>query len=710
MKQIYILILALIALPLQAQEITGVVNDENNEPLIGANVYIKGTYNGATTNAEGRFIIVPESNEPCTLVVRFVGYSMQEIAINDVAETQALTFILEPEAGTLDEVVITAGSFEAGDKKRAVLLSAIDVATTASSDGDIYGALTTFPGAQKQGETGEIIVRGGESHETKTYIDGMLVSSPYYSTMPDLPSRGRFSPFMFNGIAFSTGGYSAEYGQALSSVLVLTTPGLFDESTTSVSLMNVGVGASHTVRNERSAYSGEFNYSNLTPFFLMAQHDLDWVKVPQSLSGSFMHRVKAGETGMIKSFINYSYSNSELNYQTAPEQTQNVALTNNNLYYNTTYNAELNDKWLIKSGVAYNRNKDLTNVADFDLVDDLSTLYAKLGFINYTSNSVTLKFGSEATYADYEMDIHDSEQQQNYLLSAYDVLSGAYVEGDIKLSRKVAMRLGGRGEYSTLTGNYNIAPRGSLAYKVSKSSQFSFAAGKYYQQAHRQYLKYSDELDFEVADHYILNYQFQVEKRVLRTELYYKNYNSLVTYQTGEEKEFENLGNRGDGFAKGLDVFWRDNKSLRNVDYWVSYSFIDSKRQFKNYPSSVTPDFVIEHNVSIVYKQWLHKLNTQLSMAYAYMGGRPYDNPNIEGFMSDKTKANHDLSGNLSYITNIFGNFTVVHLSVSNILGLDAIYSYRFSPNPNENGEYAAMPVNSKTGRTVIVGLFINFN
>jgi hypothetical protein len=94
---------------------------------------------------------------------------------------------------------------------------------------------------QKQGETGKIIVRGGDNNESATYMDGLLVSSPYYSSMPDLPSRGRFSPFMFNGVMFSTGGYSAEYGQALSSVLELKTPGLFDENITSLSIMDVGL-------------------------------------------------------------------------------------------------------------------------------------------------------------------------------------------------------------------------------------------------------------------------------------------------------------------------------------------------------------------------------------------------------------------------------------------------------------------------------------
>ena len=64
-------------------------------------------------------------------------------------------------------------------------------------------------------------MRGGEADETQIFIDGIRVFTPYSPTAKNIPTRGRFSPFLFKGITFSTGGYSAEYGQALSSVLLL---------------------------------------------------------------------------------------------------------------------------------------------------------------------------------------------------------------------------------------------------------------------------------------------------------------------------------------------------------------------------------------------------------------------------------------------------------------------------------------------------------
>ena len=70
---------------------------------------------------------------------------------------------------------------------------------------------------------GDYFVRGGDAGETQIFIDGIRVFTPYSPTTNNSPTRGRYSPFLFDGITFSTGGYSAEYGQALSSVLLLST-------------------------------------------------------------------------------------------------------------------------------------------------------------------------------------------------------------------------------------------------------------------------------------------------------------------------------------------------------------------------------------------------------------------------------------------------------------------------------------------------------
>lgn len=709
MKHILILSGIFLSGFLNAQQcISGIVTDDSNQPQVGANVYLKGTYEGTTTAVDGSFKILCPDND-AILVVSFIGYQIHEQKIDVETALQTLQIVLVPEAEVLDEVVISAGSFEAGDKKRAVVLNAIEVATTAGSEGDIYSALSSFPGSQQQGETGKIIVRGGESNETSTYIDGLLVSSPYYSSMPDLPARGRFMPFMFNGIMFSTGGYSAEYGQALSGILELKTPGLFDENLTSISLLNLGAGLSHTIRRPRSAFSAEGFYTNMAPYFLMAQHNLDWEAYPETINGSFSHRQKTGKTGMIKTYGSYSNSQGSLHYPSGFKGSQLVSLSNSNLLVNSVYNTELNPKWLLKSGVAYNTNHDKTGVNALKMDETLSTLYARLGFVNYTTEDFTLKFGSELTSLSSDFGFKENDTAMQITMGILDHLVSTYVESDIKASDRLAVRIGARGEFSSYTNKNNLAPRASLAFKLNKYNQVSFATGTYYQQPAPGYLKYTNQLDFERAYHFILNYQYQPLNRVFRSEIYLKKYENLVSYQPGEFAEYEQLANLGYGYARGIDLFWRDNQTFRHTDYWISYSLIDSKRIYRDYPESVTPDFISRHNLTMAYKRWLDPIDTQLSFSYSVSSGRPFNNPNDNAFMSGRAQTNHDLSGNLSYLTHIFGNFTVVHLSVSNLLGLNQIYSYTYSETPSENGVYQSTPLSSATRRTIIIGLFISF-
>lgn len=686
----------------------GVVKDESGEILIGANVYIKGTYNGTITGSDGYFKLTSGSASDSILVVSFVGFDRKEISITDHEEWANV--VMKSSSNNLDEVTISVGSFEASEENRAVLLDPIEIATTASSDGDIYGALVTFPGAQKQGESGEIIVRGGESGETKTYIDGMLVSSPYGSSMPDLPARGRFTPFMFNGVMFSTGGYSAEYGQALSSVLELQTPGMFDEDVTSISLLNVGVGAGYTHKNVRSAYSGEASYNNTYPYFAMASHDLNWTKIPQSLNGKFYHRQKVGKTGLIKTDAILNYGVSELDYSNLGIGYSLVGLRNDNQFIKSTYNTEINDKWLLKTGIAYNRNMDITKLDNDELKENLSSAHVKLSLVNYTSDNITLKTGTDANYLDYRFQFMRSFDELNVKMNVEDWILAAYLEGDFKLHKKLALRAGVRAEYSTFNQRSNLAPRVSMAYKLSKTSQVAMAWGQFYQQCSHDYMKYADQLDFEKAQHLLLNFQYVKNERIFRTELYYKKYNNLVTYTPGQSAEYENLDNNGDGYAKGIDVFWKDDKTFKHTSYWISYSFINSERKYKDYPERATPNFVSPHNLSIVYKYWWRAINTQFAATYTFASGRPYYNPNHQDFMTDRTPAIHDLSANASYITNLFGYFTIVHLSVSNILGQEHIYSYRYSDTPNESGQYQSSPVKNYVRRTIIIGLFISIN
>ena len=245
----------------------------------------------------------------------------------------------------INEVSITAGVFSASDEKKSATLSSFDIATTASAMGDIYGAYATMPGSQKVGEEGMLFVRGGESYETKTYMDGMMVQSPYFSSMPNIPTRGRFSPLLFSETLFSTGGYSAEYGHAISSIVDLTTNGLETGDKASVGLMTVGANASYAKRWEKSSLAASGLYANNALHHKLFKQNVDWTRDPVLGDGMIMFRQQIGESGLLKSFCSFNSMSMAMNYDNFEAGSMDPMQMNNlNLYANTSYSAQTGPK------------------------------------------------------------------------------------------------------------------------------------------------------------------------------------------------------------------------------------------------------------------------------------------------------------------------------------------------------------------------------
>ena len=199
--------------------ISGVVTD-GREPMPGANVFIIGTIDGCLTDSLGRFEFVTSLSGELSIKATFIGF---DDVVLTTTETQNLLIRMHERATTINEVVVTASTYSFGKSDNFKTMDALDVVMSGNSCGDIVAALQTLPGTQKVGENGKLYVRGGESNECQTFVNGMHVLVPYSTNTENNTVRGRFSPFLFKGINFSLGGYGGEYGQALSSVLPMET-------------------------------------------------------------------------------------------------------------------------------------------------------------------------------------------------------------------------------------------------------------------------------------------------------------------------------------------------------------------------------------------------------------------------------------------------------------------------------------------------------
>jgi hypothetical protein len=704
MKSIITVIILFFAISVFSQTtISGKIVDKKGKPIAEANIYIEGTYDGATTNENGQFSFAITVTGSQVLVASFLVYETFKTTI-DVANFQDKTIVLKESSNTLDAVVISAGTMETGDKARVSVLKPLDIVTTAGSAGNIIAALQTLPGTQNVGEDGRLFVRGGEANETQTFVDGIRVAQPYNATIGNVPTRGRFSPFLFSGIAFSTGGYSAEYGEALSSVLLLNTEDNPDQNKTEVSLMTVGLGLGNTQKWKKSSLSVNSSYINLAPYQAAIPQNLDWNSPFQSLSGESVYRYNFNN-GILKVYAAFDSSKMDINQENinGPEKIR-VDLNNNNFYFNTSYNGRFGNDWQVVTGLSYGYSKNQIGLDLDNVNNDENAAHLKLKLKKNFSNYFKLSFGGD--YFISKFDENFSPNLGTTKTNGYNSnIAAAYTEADILFSKKLAAKVGLRASYNDLLEESTISPRISMAYKVAKNSQFSIAYGDFYQSPNVDYIKYSKyhQFESEKASHYILNFQYSKDNQTFRAEAYYKDYSNLVKYGTQAIAYNSVFNNKGSAYAKGLDIFWRDGKTIKNLEYWLSYSYIDTKRDYRNFPTAVTPNFVANHSLSLVTKYFITNWRSQVGFTNSFSSGRPYNNPNETQFMNGKTKAYNNLSFNWAYL---ISQQKILYFSVSNVLGTQNVYGYDYAKNPDINGVYNRKAITPTADRFFFVGFF----
>ena len=702
MKRFLSLLILLITIQLTAQTtINGVVRDVKNNPIEGANVYLDGTYDGSTTNQNGAFSFKTNETSTQILIISYVSFETQMIN-SDVSTLQNLKITLREDVNALDAVILSAGTFAAGDNSKVSVLKPLDVVTTASALGDFVGALQTLPGTSTVSEDGRLFVRGGEAEETQIFIDGIRVFTPYTPSTNNIPTRGRYSPFLFDGITFSTGGYSAEFGQALSSVLLLNTIEEPGQEKTDIGIMSVGATLGNTQKWNKNSLSVNASYINLAPYTSVFKDRNDWKKPFEAASGETVFRHKT-KKGMFKLYTAFDASNFNL----VQEDINSIdgvrfKLNNKNLYFNASYAEKVNSNWAFFTGASYTNAINKVNIDDSAIKDTENALHAKLKLKHRFSNRFKLNFGAEYFSTDFNEDYIDT------VILPLDYgfknnIAAAFTETDVFFSKKMALKAGLRVEYSELFKQATVSPRVSLAYKTSKKSQVSLAYGDFYQNPGNDILKFNQDLEAQKTQHYILNYQLNAEGKIFRAEAYYKNYDKLIKYNTDFASFDSNYNNSGNGFAKGLDLFWRDSKSIKNIDYWLSYSFLDTERNYKNYPYTAQPNFANTHNLSVVGKYWINDWKSQVGLSYGFASGRTYTNPNQTGFLNEKTKSYNSLSLNWAYL---LSQQKILYFSVNNVLGIKNINGYQYANTPDVNNNFARRTLQPAADQFFFVGFF----
>jgi hypothetical protein len=684
--------------------IQGEVKDTNNEPVPGVNIYLQNTYSGTSSLSDGSFSFSAEETGEQTLVFQSMGYKSQSQQVRLSGNVLEISMVLEEAINKLNAVTVSAGAMEASGENKAVVLKPLDIVTTPSAMGDIIGAFQTLPGTTTVGNDGRLFVRGGDASETAIFIDGLQVGNAFGTTAANVPTRTRFNPNLFKGSFFSTGGYSAEYGQALSSALALNTVDIPARSQGDVSLLSVGGGYAHTLVGKRNSLTASANYFDLSPYQSVIRQNFDWERSPYGWDVSLAGRQKWGNSGMLKAYFQKESNGLKIWQQQPGEAGRGSRIHIRNDY---TY-AQANFKQIgaqdisYSGGISYSDNLDKLNVDGSNIQQQQRLLHAKAVAVKDFSEAFSLKSGVEAFWSGFDEALTDVGASRSFLDRRYH----AFVESDYYFSNQLIVRAGLRSGYSSMLNQFWADPRASVSYKFDNKGQVSAAYGTFSQLPEDRFRVLNNQLGNTEAEHFILNYFIAKNGRTFRAEAFHKRYRKLLTFE-GSIQQPEQVSTDGHGIARGVDFFYRDNKSIRNTDFWITYSLVDAKRRSGTFKTAVQPGFAPLHNASVVAKHFVSALNSQLGMSFSINSGYAYHNPNLAGEQNAFTKSFQDLSLSWSYLPK---PNLIIHFACNNVLGRENVFGYRYAQETNEAGIFPGMAIQQGAPRFLLLGIFLTLS
>jgi outer membrane cobalamin receptor len=673
------------AVNVQKSMISGLVTNEKGAPLAFANVYLEGRTEGGVTDENGRFSFSVTPADSVVLICNYMGFDEYRKTINLTAGQVfqvKITLTEKPVEGK--SVTITVSSFTSGEEE-GVTLTPLEVVSTPGAAADVFWAIKTYPGVQQVDEGAGLFVRGGDVSETIVIIDGAYLNHPYRYESPNGGFFGTISPFLLKGTYFSSGGYSAEYGNALSGALVMESQDLPAKThlTAGAGLAALSASAGVLLKPESFGMSFSGNYSDTRPMFQLNGNRQKFSRYPFSYDLNFNTMYRYSTHGSLKLFAYREVDKIGIEVRNPTYGGYYEGDSKNNLM-NLQWKQLTNFGILLGGNLSYSQFQSTQNLVVLNLktTEQLYQFHFAAEY-NWTDD-IKLKSGIDAFDNEVNLQGNVPRDEEDFDPNApfhhldLDYRSGqmaAFFQGDWTLYKCLVIQPGVRTEYESNISDFIIDPGLSLGYQFASNWNLSLAVGKYHQFPEPYYFDtYAGNpyLSPMRARHYIAGMTYQKNNTIYRVEAYYKSYNQLLKNDTTL-----NYTNNGSGFAKGIDLFLK--KSVGKLNGWISYSFLKARRNWMDTPGMVSPDFDITHNLNTVLEINFSE-HWKSGIAYRFATGKPYTSA-LNRYNDSRVPAYQKLDFNLTYLYRFFeNNLTVFYFGLSNILGRDNIFDYYYSP------------------------------
>lgn len=664
------------------------IDKDNKQPLIGANLILENTNKGTTTDIKGQFIFNNLPVGTYSVKISYIGYftlTKTDVIVRSNRNTELIVELI-PTPYQTEEVNVTAGYFSEVKMEpvNSVNFSYEEIRRAPGSAGDVSRIMMSLPSVAKvNDQSNSLIVRGGSPLENAFYIDNIEI--PNINHFPTQGSSGGpigvLNVDFISDVNFYSGGFSTKYGDKLSSIMDISfREGSHENFEGQLDLNYIGFGGvfegpignngsfmisarksyldlivksfdiGTTVAPNYSDYQWKVNYnlSSSNKLSLLGIWSVDQNN-PDNKTAIENDMLFFGNQDIL---IHTNGVNWQKIWGKAGYSNTSVSFTSNN--FDETY-YETGSQLLIRKNDSYENELKIRNInyvkfnSNFSSVFGLEYKLLKSNYNNY--------FG-EFTDA---IGNYTPAFEQIYKFSSYKV--GIFTDYTLDIFKIFTLSLGVRGDYFNFNDNLNISPRFALTYHIDELSSIKLFAGLFYQNLPTVLLSQNyttKKLKDPKAEQVIIGYERLLTKDIrLTLDFYYKQYSQLpidptqpelflideLYYRSGFFFNHEDIVSTGKAYTKGVELVIQ--KKLADQFYGlasVSYSIAKHKANDNIWRNRVYDNRIVT-SIEGGYKpnnKW------EFSFRWIYAGGTPYtpfnltESNNLNRAVLDQSRINSE--------------------------------------------------------------------
>lgn len=635
--------------------ISGYMRDaETGEALIGATVFATKYKTGAATNTYGFYSFTIPKTDSTGLVFTYVGYTPQfkKIFLDKNLE---LTVKLKVSTTSLNAVEINATKND--DNVQKAKMGVVDIPIqkikelpAILGETDVLKVIQLLPGVQSgnEGTTG-FFVRGGNSDQNLVLLDEAVVYNPNHLF-------GLFSTFntrSLNNVTLIKGGFPAQYGGRLSSILDIT--------------MKEGNNQKYKVEGGLGLISSQLTIEgpikkDKASFIISARRTyLDLLIKPFLPKGVatkyYFYDLNAKINWEVSKkdrlFLSVFKGNDKASYTEASSINYGIRFGNSTA--TLRWNHLFGPKLFVNTSIIYNTY--LLNLSTIQgkyyaqVFSGINDENAKMEFQYFPNSKHTIRFGANYTYHTFTSSGKSDKIPKNLQVAAiqtakipprYSNEMAVYVNDEYTINRRFALSGGLRAPAFVTKGAtyYALEPRATLKISVD-----SFSSIKAAYTVMNQFLHIvpssTASLPFDIwtpsssltkperSEQYALGYfrNFKENKYEASVEVYYKTMQNQVAFKEGtqllEQSNIDNSLTYGKGYSYGAELFLKKNEG--KFTGWLSYTLSWTNQQFKDLNNGKEFPFKYDrrHVLSLVgvyelNKKWTFSADFVFSTGSAY--------------------------------------------------------------------------------------------